>query len=96
MNIEFDPLALYEMNDAIEYYNFKLQGLGDRFKDDVKKGIQRIIEYPYAWQQQTTRTRRFLLNSFPYKIIYSVKKDNIYILAIANTHREPDYWIDRQ
>lgn len=95
MEVEFDPLALLELNDAIEYYNFQLEGLGDRFKEDVKKGIGRIIEYPNAWQHQTSRTRRLLLNTFPYKIIYSVLKNKIVILAIANTHREPDYWINR-
>jgi hypothetical protein len=95
MDVEFDPLPLLEMNDAVEYYNYKHQGLGDRFKEDVKKGLLRIIDYPNAWQHQTLKTRRFLLNSFPYKIIYSIRKDKIFILAIANTHREPDYWVDR-
>ncbi|MDC7221812.1 MAG: hypothetical protein PQJ59_17905 [Spirochaetales bacterium] len=67
MIVEFDPLALFELNDAVEYYNFKLSGLGDRFRKDVGKGIDRIIEYPKAWQCQTSRTRRFLLNLFPFK-----------------------------
>jgi hypothetical protein len=48
MDVEFDPLPLLEMNDAVEYYNYKHQGLGDRFKEDVKKGLLRIIEYPNA------------------------------------------------
>lgn len=95
MTIEFDPLALLELNDAVEYYNFKLAGLGDRFKDDVRIGINRILEYPDAWQHQTTRTRRFVLNSFPYKIIYAIRAEKIIVLAIANSHREPDYWVDR-
>jgi plasmid stabilization system protein ParE len=95
MTIEFDPLAVLELNDAVEYYNFKLEGLGDRFKDDVKKGINKIANFPDAWQHQTSRTRRFVLNTFPYKIIYAVKKTRILILAIASSHREPHYWIDR-
>jgi hypothetical protein len=95
MEIEFDPLAILELNDATDYYNFKLNGLGDRFKEDVKKGIQKIVDYPDAWQHQTSRTRRFVLNSFPYKIVYAVQNDKIIIIAVANSHREPDYWIDR-
>ncbi|MBI9097911.1 MAG: type II toxin-antitoxin system RelE/ParE family toxin, partial [Spirochaetaceae bacterium] len=93
--IEFDPLAVLELRDTVEYYNFKLMGLGDRFKEDVQKGISRIAEYPDAWQHQTSRTRRFVLNSFPYKIIYAIHKETITILAIANSHREPDYWVNR-
>jgi len=95
MQIEFDPLAILELNDTTEYYNFKLEGLGDRFREDIRNGLKRISDYPDAWQHQTSRTRRFVLNSFPYKIIYAVRKDIISILAIANSHREPDYWVDR-
>ena len=95
MIVEFDPLAAAELNDAVEYYNFQLEGLGNRFKEDIGNGIKRISDYPEAWQHQTKRTRRFVLNSFPYKIIYAVKSNRIIILAIAHSHREPDYWIDR-
>jgi plasmid stabilization system protein ParE len=96
MTIEFDPLALLELNDAIDYYNFKLEGLGDRFRDDIRTGINRITEYPDAWQHQTPRTRRFVLNSFPYKIIYALQTNKIVILAIVHSHRKPDYWVDRE
>lgn len=96
MKIDFDPLALLELNDTVEYYNFQHQGLGDRFKKDVKSGLKKISDHPNAWQLQTSRSRRFVLNSFPYKIVYAIKKDQIIILAIANSHRKPDYWIDRE
>lgn len=96
MKIEFDPLALLELNDAVEYYNFQLQGLGDRFKDDIKLGLKRISEHSDAWQYQTSCSRRFVLNSFPYKIVYTVRNDHIIVLAIANSHRKPDYWINRE
>jgi len=37
MNINFDPLALLELNDAVDYYNFQLEGPCDRFKEYVKQ-----------------------------------------------------------
>ena len=96
MKIDFDPLALLELNDAVEYYNFQLQGLGDRFKEDIKHGLKKISDHPNAWQLQTLRSRRFVLNTFPYKIVYTIKEEQIIVLAIANSHRKPDYWIDRE
>ncbi len=96
MEVVFDPLALLELRDAVEYYNFQLEGLGDRFKVEVQLGIQRIVSYPEAWQYQTERTRRFILKSFPYKIIYAIDNNTIIVVAIANSHREPDYWVDRK
>jgi mRNA-degrading endonuclease RelE of RelBE toxin-antitoxin system len=31
---------------------------------------------------------------FPYGIVYEIQKDEIVIIAIANLHREPDYWME--
>ena len=95
MKILFDPLAVLELKDTVEYYNFCDPGLGDRFRRSILQGIKKIAEYPEAWQHQTERTRRFVLKTFPYKIIYSNNKDALYILAIACSHRKPDYWVER-
>ena len=65
MKILFDPLAVNELNDAVEYYNLCDPGLGNRFRDSVYQGIRKIIEYPQAWQHQAERTRRFILKTFP-------------------------------
>ena len=42
MKVEFDPLALLELNDAVDYYNYLRRGLGDRFKNEVRLAIIRI------------------------------------------------------
>ncbi len=36
-----------------------------------------------------------LLLRFPYKILYAVESGTIVVLAIAHSHRKPDYWLDR-
>ena len=95
MRIVFDPLALQELDDATEYYELKVSGLGNRFKDEVKDAIRRIRDYPDAWAIEKKDVRRHLLHRFPYKILYSIEPDYIYVIAIAHCHRRPDYWIDR-
>ena len=94
MKVRFTEIASLELADAVDYYNLQLSGLGDRFKSEVKKGIERIIEHPKAWQKQTGSTRRYIIKNFPYKIIYKISLDVIYIIAIACSHRKPDYWVD--
>ncbi len=37
---------------------------------------------------------KVIFNEFPYKILYSIEKDHIYIIAVAHQHRKPNYWID--
>ncbi len=83
------------MDDAFEYYELEVPGLGLRFREEVKKSIRRICEYPHACPITENSIRKCLLYKFPYKIIYSIENEYIYILAIAHCHRRPDYWIER-
>jgi hypothetical protein len=39
MKVLFDKLANLELDDASEYYEFEVPGLGVRFKEEVKRGI---------------------------------------------------------
>ena len=36
-----------------------------------------------------------ILSRFPYKLLYSVEADHLYVIAVAHLHRAPDYWVDR-
>ncbi len=91
----FDRLAKLELDDSTEFYDNQVSGLGKRFRIEVKSGIRRIRENPETWPREKGEIKRYLLHKFPYKILYSIEKDYLYIIAIAHCHRRPDYWIDR-
>jgi len=95
MKVVFDKLAQLELDDATEYYEVESPGLGVRFRDEVKRGIRRICEHPDAWAKEKFDVRRYILHKFPYKVLYSIEDNYIYIIAIAHGHRRPNYWIGR-
>lgn len=95
MNILFHPKAVEELNAAVHYYAQCRPGLGLEFAEEIYATIARIAEYPHAWTALSTNTRRCLVNRFPFGVIYHSTPDTIYIIAIANLHRRPDYWIQR-
>lgn len=95
MKIIFDDLAAEEFNDAIEYYEFQVHGLGKSYREEIKRALRTIKRFPKIGSIEEDDIRRYILHRFPYKIMYSIEKDYIYIIAIAHTHREPSYWIDR-
>jgi hypothetical protein len=84
-----------ELNDAIDYYNECQNGLGLEFAKEVYSIIQNIISFPKAWSSLSRHTRRCLTNRFPYGIIYQVTADEIFIIAVMQLNREPDYWKKR-
>ena len=96
MKIIFLPPADKELEDAIVYYNDQLEGLGKQFFQEVSIALKFIKKFPYAWHKIEKHTRRFLLQKFPYLILYIPEKDKIIITAIAHKHRHPDYYFNRK
>lgn len=95
MKVVFSKLANLELEDAIAYYELELSGLGINFKKEVRKNIERIKKFPEAASIERGEIRKSLLHKFPYKILYSIESDHIFIIAIAHQHRRPDYWVDK-
>ena len=95
MKIIFDELANEEFNDAVEYYEFEVEGLGNKFKEEIARALRTIKRFPEIGIIEEGEIRRYILHKFPFKILYSIEKNYIYIIAIAHMHREPTYWINR-
>jgi len=95
MTFSFHPEAVTELNEAIDYYEVCEPGLGYDFSVEVFAGIQNIVNYPSAWPVMGEDVRRCLINRFPYGILYSIERGDIFILAIMHLRRHPDYWKER-
>lgn len=95
MIYSFHPLAEEELYEAIEYYNACQDGLGIEFAREVFEAIQIIMQFPKAWGQLSKGTRRYVINRFPYGVIYEETPEEITIIAVMQLNREPSYWHDR-
>ncbi|MBI5055923.1 MAG: type II toxin-antitoxin system RelE/ParE family toxin [Nitrospirae bacterium] len=95
MKIRFFAPAEAEFLDAVSYYNTQSEGLGYEFAAEVNRTIQRIIQYPAAWAKLSERTRRCRTNKFPYGVIYQVRDETLFIVAVMHLSREPQTWKSR-
>jgi hypothetical protein len=96
MKYFFHPLAEKELLSTISFYNDEKQGLGEKFSFELFAAIDRICKFPFAWAKIDSKTRRCLLNKFPFGILYRVENKSIRIMAVMNLHREPGYWNTRK
>lgn len=96
MIVTFHPEAETELSQAIDYYEHIEPGLGYDFASEVYAAVQRAAAYPQAWAILAGNVRRSLLHRFPYGVLYSEHSDSLFILAVMNLHRDPEYWKDRQ
>jgi len=67
-----------------------------RLKREVRDALPRLQAWPHAWPIERDEIRKYILTRFPYKLLYSVESDHIYILAFSHLHRRPGYWAQRQ
>jgi len=95
MEIIIAKIARAEFDDAKQYYELEHAGLGSRFEKEIKASLLRIKQFPDAWPIEQVGIQKYLIHKFPYKILYSIQKNTILVLAFAHQHREPTYWIDR-
>jgi len=96
MNFLFHPEAEIEFNKSIDYYEEIESGLGYDFALEVYSTIKRSVEFPDAWTVLEGEIRRSLVKRFPYGILYSKEQKGIFIVAVMNLHRQPEYWKHRQ
>lgn len=96
MRLYFYPLAEAGFEEAVRYYEAREPGLGFKLSEEVYSAIRRISEYPEAWSAMSPNTRRCLVNRFPFGVIFQVKSGMLFIISIANLHRRPGYWKDRE
>ena len=87
--------AEQELNEAAYYYSQESHGLGSTFLDELERTIDRIVDHPEAGPLVEETVRRRLVPRFPYAVLYSVREDEVRILAIMNQKRRPFYWRGR-
>jgi ParE-like toxin of type II ParDE toxin-antitoxin system len=92
MTVQFLASAQTELAEAFAYYDAQREGLGVGFLEEVKRALERIIEYPEAWSLLSARTRRCRTNRFPYGIIYQIRGEVLLVVGVMHLHREPQAW----
>jgi hypothetical protein len=74
--------------------------LGDRFVADLQETLDAVSERPERFSKLETLPddspyRRALLSVFRYAVVFEILTDEILVVAVAQTSREPNYWLDR-
>jgi toxin ParE1/3/4 len=77
--------ASEEFTEAVRWYEGKRTGLGGEFYE----AVLHAVDGPHTHRQ-------YLVNGFPYKLMYLERTDDLYIIAMAHVSRRPGYWKQRR
>jgi hypothetical protein len=92
--------ALAEYEDAVVYYEKRDQGLGARLIHEFDEAVALALEFPEAFatiQEAPVALglRSVMLRSFPIKLVYTVRDDALFLVAVFHARRRPGYWLER-
>lgn len=95
MRVDFLREAEIEFLEGVVHYEETAPGLGLDFKSEVKNAVQYISAFPNAWSPHDDGTGRFLLNRFPYIVVYFIHDEIVSVLGVVCCRQQPKNWQTR-
>jgi plasmid stabilization system protein ParE len=81
-----------DLADAKAWYDRQRQGLGERFVLCVEAALDQIRRAPGAATEVYPGVRRVVVRQFPYGVFYRVDPDQIAVIAVYHSRRDPRGW----
>jgi len=88
--IIFDPHAIEDANEAIEWYEQREPGLGEEFFRTLSTATTYISREPKTVKIIEEPFRRVLLRRFPYGVIFREDENQIVVFAVFHYSQNPD------
>jgi toxin ParE1/3/4 len=85
--VVFHPGAQEEFKEAILWYGNQQRGLEIDFIRCIDDAVQKIKRNPSLYPIEFENYRKKVVRRFPFKIIYEIIDDHIYILAVFHSRR---------
>jgi mRNA-degrading endonuclease RelE of RelBE toxin-antitoxin system len=81
-----------DTNEAYCYYESRQSGLGDRFLNELSQFYKKVKEHPkyYSFTSEKKITRSVALKTFPYRIIYEIEGEELYVYTVYHFRKNPD------
>ncbi|HEX7678234.1 MAG TPA: type II toxin-antitoxin system RelE/ParE family toxin [Thermoanaerobaculia bacterium] len=95
MSGELHAEASAELNEAAAYLERQRAGYGDRFIAAFDSARDFVVNHPRSGRPSLLGVRTWPVEGFAYQVVYVLKGDQVFIVAIAHHRRRPGYWRSR-
>lgn len=86
------PLARFEFEEAADWYEQQRTGRRAAFIAAVEQSLLAIGSRPELYAKVYGNVREALVPNFPYAIYYRQTHNQITVLAVFHTSRDPSEW----
>lgn len=82
------PLVRADLQSAYDWYEDELPGLGGEFRKEFFHTYRKLGQGPLLYAVRFSSIRRLNFDRFPYGIFYTVKREEVRVLAVLHGSRE--------
>ena len=86
------PEAEKDIAEAAEWYDRQRAGLSLQFREALDNTFALIEENPRLHAQVYRDLRRALVRRFPYGVFYVTRAEELVVVAVLHTARNPRLW----
>lgn len=95
--VEYNPDFFKDLTQAVDWYNEKQGGLGDRFFNNIKKQTAKLSTSANHFAIKYDDIRCMYIEKFPYLVHYRVNEQTktVKVEALFHASRDPKIWDER-
>jgi len=93
--IELHPAAEVEFWEAVDWYDEQSANLGKAFARAFEQVMNAISQRPLSFPLEYGQKRKAVVPRFPYLVFFEIHSDNIRVLSVFHTKRNPLEWQKR-
>jgi plasmid stabilization system protein ParE len=95
MIIRFTPDADAELAEARQWYAHQRADLDIEFMERIDDALSRIVSNPHLYPIVYRTLRRAVVRRFPFAVFYEVTAEEIQVVAVFHSRRDPEKWKSR-
>ena len=92
MKVQFTTAARAEALEAFDYYAERSEQAARRFMECLESATNWLSKHPTTGMRLSAHTRRYLMKTFPYLVVYRIETDAIWIIGVVHEKRDPVNW----
>lgn len=95
LSLQIRTLAKNDIQEIVDYYDSISPKLADKFLQQLFSAFDLLLANPQLFQLKYRATRVLYLKTYPFGIHYRIDENEVIILAVIHTSRNPKTWKER-
>lgn len=87
--------AEWEYTEALCWYAERSQRAAEGLDVEFDKALMSIAADPLRFPKCDDRHHFYLMDRYPFQVIYRQEADEVIVIAVAHAKRKPEYWKGR-